>query len=327
MDNQKQIVTHAVTTPNKPQMSTLDLVRYNLNEKYLSQVTNFYNGDQRAAMRFMTGFVDYIRRVPRLIECTPISLVNSAMMIASFRFTPSSVAGEAYIIPYKNNGVLEAQFQPGYQGYVTLFYRAGVRAIQGEIVREHDDFTIENGIISHKVDPRKNKEQRGKAIGAYMRVVMPSGEPIYKYMNGEDILAHGRRFSKAFDKSDSPWKEANDPELHMWKKTVLLQMKATLPKNSELVRAMEEDFKDSTLNTDMVLDPSGPAAAPASHRPHGTIPAESNDVARQADVPDGKCPKGKHDRSRMSEDGIDCLACFDDANAEQPPAQQPDIKA
>lgn len=232
---------------NKPALSNLDLVRYNLSEKYLAQVTNFYEGDKRAAMRFMTGFIDYIRRNPKLTECSPISLVNAAMMVASFRFTLSSVAGEAYIIPYKNNGVPEAQFQPGYQGYVTLFYRAGVRAIQGEIVREHDDFSLELGVPAHKVDPRRSKEARGKAVGAYMRVVLPSGEPVYKYMNGEDIIAHAKRFSKAFNKSDSPWKEENDPELHMWKKTVLLQMKSMLPKNSELARAMEEDFKDSII--------------------------------------------------------------------------------
>jgi len=292
----EQPTTHVVTTPNKPKLSTLDLVRYNLNETYLAQVTNFYDGDKRAAMRFMTGFVDYIRRVPRLMECTPISLVNSAMMIASFRFTPASVAGEAYIIPYANKGTLEAQFQMGYQGYVVLFYRAGVRAIQGEIVREHDEFTLETGIPFHKIDPRKSKESRGKAIGAYMRVVLPTGEPTYKYMNGEDIISHAKKFSKAFNKDDSPWKESNDPELHMWKKTVLLQMKSTLPKNSELVRAMEEDFKDSTLNTGDVLDAGGIATGKA---PHG--PAAGEEM----------CPAGKHG-VEFEVDGI-CTKCVDES--------------
>lgn len=262
--------THVATTPNKPAMSPLDVVKYNLNKTYLVQVTNFYDGDKRAAMRFMTGFVDHIRRQPKLMECSTLSLINSAMMIASFRFTPSSVAGEAYIIPYKNHGVPEAQFQMGYQGYVTLFYRAGVRAIQGEIVREHDDFSLENGVPVHKVDPRKSKEARGKAIGAFVKVVLPSGEPVYKYMNGEDIIAHAKKFSKAFSKDDSPWKESNDPELHMWKKTVLLQMKSMLPKNSELLRAMEEDFKDSTVNTAGVLDAGGPATGKANHAPQIT---------------------------------------------------------
>lgn len=230
------------------QIAPLDLVKYNLNKNYLSQVVNFYEGNKQAAMRFMTGYVDYIRRNPKLMECTPESLINSAMMIASFRFTPSSVAGEAYLIPRKNKGVPEANFQVGYQGWVALFYRACVRSIQGEIVRENDEFDLVNGVPAHKVDHKVSKKARGKAVGCYVKVVLPSGEPVYKYMNGEDIIDHAKRFSQAFGKDDSPWKESNDPELHMWKKTVLLQMKSFLPKNAELVRAMEEDFTDSNIN-------------------------------------------------------------------------------
>ena len=272
--------THLSTTPNKPALSPLDLVKHNLNTKYLTQVTNLYDGDKRAAMRFMTGFIDHIRRQPKLMECGTLSLINSAMAIASFRFVPSTVSGEAYLIPYKNHGVLEANFQIGYQGYVTLLYRAGVRAIQAEIVREKDEFTLDNGVPNHKVDPRKSREARGAAIGAYVKVVLPSGEPTYMYMNGEDILAHGRKFSKSFNNADSPWKEVNDPGLHMWKKTIILQMKSTLPKNSELSRAMEEDFKDSTVNSPM-LDADGPAVAKASHAPvvHDVQPRESNPAA------------------------------------------------
>lgn len=303
--------THAVV----PKPDTLTLVKYNLNEKYMAQVINFYDGDKRAAMRFMTGFVDHIRRIPKLMECTPVSLINSAMMIASFRFTPSSTAGEAYIIPYANHGVLEAQFQMGYQGYVVLFYRAGVRAIQGEIVREHDDFSLENGIPVHKIDPRLSKEKRGKAIGAYVRVVLPSGEPVYKYMNGEDIISHAKKFSKAFNKSDSPWNESNDPELHMWKKTVLLQMKSMLPKNSELIRAMEEDFKDSTVSTASVLDAGGPAVGRSAHAP-AELPATAPKVEHLDaettivhDVQDPeKCPAGKHHIDYVDEKGR-CSEC------------------
>lgn len=302
----KKKATHAVTTPNKPALTPLELVKFNLGGKYLTQVVNFYEGDKRAAMRFMTGYIDYIRRVPKLLECSPLSLVNSAMMIASFRFMPSSVAGEAYIIPYAK----EATFQMGYQGYVTLFYRAGVRAIQGEIVREKDDFKLENGIPVHRIDPRLSKEARGEAIGAYVRVVLPSGETVYKYMNGEDIISHAKKFSKAYEKADSPWNPKNDPELHMWKKTVLLQMKSMLPKNSELIRAMEEDFKDSTINTASAFDAAGPATGKASHAPAGAVHAEAKMV--EPEEKEGTCAKGKHPANMVDTDG-DCSGCVADA--------------
>lgn len=321
--------THAVSLPNQPKMTTIELVRFNLAEKYMVQATNFYDGDKRAAMRFMTGFIDYIRRVPKLMECTPISLVNSAMMIASFRFTPSSVAGEAYLVPYSNKGVMEAQFQPGYQGYITLFYRAGVQAIQAEIVRDKDEISIDNGIVSHKVDPRKSNEERGKAIGAYVRVVLPSGKTVYKYMNETDILAHAKRFSKSYFKydykakkmtdeisNDTPWNPKNDPELNMWKKTVLLQMKSILPKNSELVRAMEQDFKESPVTPESPLDAAGPATARASHKPE-IAPAKEPQTATGGP----RCPAGKHPADKMSTG--ECEYCTNE-EFDQRPAEEKD---
>ncbi|AVT83648.1 recombinase RecT [Rhodopseudomonas palustris] len=228
----------------KKEVTTLDVVRHNLAHAYMKQVTNYFDGDKKAAMRFMTGAVDYIRRVPKLQSCTPLSLMNAIMTIASFRFTPSSVAGEAYIIPYGN----DATFQIGYKGYVTLLYRAGVRKIESDIIRANDKFSMVDGVLRHEIDLTQSKEKRGEPIGAYARVTLPSGEVVTKFMNMEDIIAHAKRFSKTFGKPDSAWDTKNDPELNMPKKTVLIQLSNVLPKNSELVRAMEEDFKDSVLH-------------------------------------------------------------------------------
>ena len=82
-----------------------------------------------------------------ILECTPESLINSFIMMASLKLMPSGVSGEAYVLPYENRskGICEAQFQLGYQGLVTLFYRAGVDAIYADIVREHDTIKILNG--------------------------------------------------------------------------------------------------------------------------------------------------------------------------------------
>lgn len=255
--------THTATKPNAKPPTQLDVVKVTLNEKYMKQVVNYFNGDKRAAMRFMTSAVDYVRRVPKLLECDPISLMNALMTIASFRFMPSSVAGEAYIIPYGN----QAQFQPGYKGYVTLFYRAGVKKIDGDIIREKDKYSMVDGELTHEIDLNKSMSERGKPVGAYVRAMLPSGETVVKYMNQADIIGHAKKFSKAFTKPDSPWNADKDPELWMWKKTVLLQASKFLPKNDELMRAMEEDFKDSTVNVAGMLDAGGPAVGASDHKP------------------------------------------------------------
>jgi len=268
-EKEKSVVTHAVTTPNKQPPTPLTVFKAALANDYQKQVVNYFNGDKTAGMRFLTSAADYVRRVPKLLECDPHSLINALMTIASFRFMPSSVAGEAYIIPYGG----QAQFQPGYKGYVTLFYRAGVKKIEGEIIRENDEFSMTNGELIHKIDLRKTMRERGAPVGAYVRVTLPSGEEAVKYMNGGDIIAHGKKFSKAFSKADSPWNADKDPELWMWKKTVLLQAAKFLPKNDELVRAMEEDFKDSTVSVGGMLDAEGPAVGAADHTPQ-VMPAE-----------------------------------------------------
>ena len=61
-----------------------------------------------------------VQRTPKLLECTPETLLNSCMTMASLKLMPSGVSGEAFVLPYKNKGVMEAQFQLGYQGLVTL---------------------------------------------------------------------------------------------------------------------------------------------------------------------------------------------------------------
>lgn len=269
-DTQKQpelMATHAVTTPNKKPPTALDAFKVQLAGDYQKQVMNYFDGDKQAAMRFLTSAVDYVRRVPKLLECSQISVINALMTVASFRFMPSSVAGEAYIIPYNSKDGMQAQFQIGYKGYVTLFHRAGIKKIYSDIIRQNDKYSLVDGVLTHTVDMTKSKEERGEPVGAYVRATLPSGEEVVKYMNGKDIIAHAKRFSKSFTKPDSPWNAANDPELNMWKKTVLIQLSSTLPKNDELIRATEEDFKDSTVSVAGMLDAGGVAVGAANHKP------------------------------------------------------------
>lgn len=225
----------------KPFTDITDLKSVIANQ-YQKQIKNFF-GDEKRALRFLSGVVAAVQRKPKLMECTAESVINSFMIMAQLELMPSDVSGEAYVIPY--GGV--AQFQIGYQGLVTLFYRSGVKKIVGEIIRENDTYEMVDGELTHKIDLRKSMEERGAPIGAFVRVMLPSGETATKYMNATDILAHGKKFSKAFDKPDSPWNPKNDPELWMWKKTVLKQAAKLVPKNEKLIQAIGEDNKDSVI--------------------------------------------------------------------------------
>jgi recombination protein RecT len=220
------------------------------------QIENYF-GDKDKAMKFLSAVVSDTQRNPALLECEPRSLVNSYMIMAGCGFMPSGVSGEAYVLPYNNNKkvgnewvkIKEAQFQMGYQGLVTLFYKAGVTKITSGIVYENDGIEITNDEIKHTVDPKLSKKERGEAIGAYV-IVTFRGEKIGKYMNGKDILAHAQKFSKSYkpDGKFSPWNPANDPELTMWTKTVLKQHSKLLPKNETINNAIAADNHDSVMS-------------------------------------------------------------------------------
>ena len=227
-------------------IKTQDDLRLILAKQYKQQVMNYFR-DEKQAMKFLSGVMGAVQRTPKLLECEAATLINAFMTMAQLELMPSGVSGEAYVIPYKNSGKMEAQFQLGYQGLITLFYRSGGARVRAEIVREHDTFSYENGEIRHSVDIRKSREDRGEAIAAYA-IATVNGQDIALAMNKNDIIGYGERFSKSFKSEYSPWNEKNDPELWMWKKTVLKQLGKLLPKNETVNRAIAEDNKESVMH-------------------------------------------------------------------------------
>jgi len=240
-------MTSAVT-----QLKTADDLKSLLANHYQKQINNYF-GDDKKALRFLSGVIAAVQRNPKLLECQPASVVNSFMTMAQLELMPSDVSGEAFVIPYSNSKkdgnnwikVMEAQFQLGYQGLVTLMYRAGCKSIVAEVVREHDKFSYVNGVITH--EPDVFSDDRGKAKGAYCIVTLSTGGVVAKVMSAKEILTIAQSFSKSFSKDSSPWHEANDPQLWQWKKTVLKQTAKLVPKNEKLIHAIAADNQDSII--------------------------------------------------------------------------------
>ena len=208
---------------------------------YQKEIENYF-GDHKKALEFLSGVVSSIQRIPKLLECEPTTVINSFMKMAQLKLMPSDVSGEAYVLPY--NG--KAQFQLGYQGLVTLFYRAGVKSIASEVVYKSDDFKYINGEIFH--NPDIFSEDRGVAIGAYVIVETQTGGKISKVMKKSDIINIGKTFSKSYTSEYSPWNAKNDPELWMWKKSVLKQVAKLVPKNETIYKAISIDNEESNIS-------------------------------------------------------------------------------
>ena len=175
--------------------------------------------------------------------------VHLFFILSFFAVTHKSPLGQAYLIPYRNHGTDEVQFQLGYKGMLDLAYRSGqVSTVQAHTVCENDKFEYELG-LDPKLEHVPAKSNRGAPIYFYAVVRMKDGGYCFSVMSKEEVEAHARKYSKAFASSFSPWK-TNFEE--MAKKTVLKKALKYAPMKTEFVRGMVQDMTVKTeLSEDM----------------------------------------------------------------------------
>jgi recombination protein RecT len=205
-----------------------------------------YLGDENKLIKFVSSMRMCFAMNPKLKNCTPDSLRNVFLNCAEWGLYPSHVTGECYVIPYKD----EATFQLGYQGMITLAYRAGVKHIDAQVVYENDVFEYEYGLNqSLKHVPDKFSADRGKSIGAYAVATLDSGIQKFEIMSEADIFKH-RAKSQSWRSSQkySPWNPENDPQLIMWRKTCLKQLFKMLPKTPVMQQAIAADIQGDIIN-------------------------------------------------------------------------------
>lgn len=185
---------------------------------------------------------------PKLSQCTPSSFLGAMMSAAQLGLEPNTPLGQAYILPYMNKGVLEAQFQLGYKGLIDLAYRSGeVEVVQAHIVYENDEFECEYG-LDPKLSHKPAASERGNPIKVYAVFKTKSGGYGFEVMSMDDVRTHAEKYSKAYSTSFSPWK-TNFEE--MAKKTVLKKVLKYAPLKSEFVRGVTAD---GTIKTELSAD-------------------------------------------------------------------------
>jgi recombination protein RecT len=158
---------------------------------------------------------------PVLAKCTPQSFLGAMMSAAQLGVEPNSALGQAYILPYKNKGVYEAQFQLGYKGYIQLAIRSGmykklnVLAIkEGELIR----FDPLNEEIEVNLIEDEELREKSETVGYYAMFEYQNGFRKAIYWTQAKMLHHADRFSKAFSaKEYERLMKGEIPEKDMWK--------------------------------------------------------------------------------------------------------------
>ena len=185
-----------------------------------------------------------LKTTPALQECEPISIMAAVFQMAQLGL--EAIDGQAYIIPYRIAGVRVAQFQVGYKGLVTLFFRHHLaKSLSSGIVCSNDEFLWDRGqgLLSHKENVRGD---RGEAYGYWVKAELTTGGVMIEYMSKAEVEKFAKAKSKTF--GSGPWQTDFD---QMALKTVLKRLMKILPKSVELQTALQ---MDETIKTKISPD-------------------------------------------------------------------------
>ena len=224
--------------------------------------------------RFTRIVTSAISTTPQLANTTPQSFLGAMMTAAQLGLEPNTPLGQAYLLPYKNKGVLECQFQLGYKGLIDLAYRSGqVTIIQAHEVRENDTFEYSFG-LEPSLRHIPARSDRGEVICYYAMFRTRDGGFGFEVMSREDVEAHARRYSKSYSSGFSPWTTNFD---EMAKKTVLKKCLKYAPLKSDFVRAVTSD---ETIKTEIAPDMSEVPSVEVDY----TIDTETGEVTGPEDA-------------------------------------------
>ena len=216
------------TTMSFPAYVKSDAFRSNI-EKTLGSKTG----------NFIGSLLSLYNETPLFSQVAPDSIIQSAMIAATLDLPINKNLGFAWVIPYKHDGVMYAQFQMGYKGLVQLAMRSGQFARLNAV--EIRDGQIESyNEVTGDIKFSDDYDKAAKVVGylSYFRLL--SGFEDYKYMTAKDMQTHAKRYSQSYKNNSGVWATDYDK---MAKKTVMkLQLNSgKAPLSIELVQAIQKD--------------------------------------------------------------------------------------
>ena len=213
--------------------------------------------DKNAAS-FGTSIMQIVNSNAMLLDAEPMSIFNAACMAATLNLPVNNNLGFAYIVPYRNKGRVEAQFQLGYKGFIQLAQRSGqFKRINTCPVYDTD---AEEDVYQRLTSliPRKPS---GQIIGYIAYFQLLNGYEANLTMTMEELEAHAKRYSQTYKRGFGVWADNFEA---MAKKTVIkLLLSQQAPLSIEMQKAVLSDqsvIKDVTAEQFDYIDnqPSEP---------------------------------------------------------------------
>lgn len=186
---------------------------------------------------------------PKLLQCTQVSIVGAIIESVQLGLMPDGILGEANFIPYSNkNGTVTCQFQIGYKGWRKLMQRQpDVAKVVSNCVYGGQIFVYSKPekVVKQHEDGDCTDYSDDNIVGAYATIFYKDGTTVSEYWTTERIEEHKKKYSKARDSYDNPWKSAKPK---MYEKTVIIQLAGIVDINPEIQKAAKMDTMSETEN-------------------------------------------------------------------------------
>lgn len=238
----------------------------------------------------LSTFIQSVQKVPKLAQCTPLSLAGAFITCASVGMAPNSTLAEVHLIPFDVNKWnsqarkfetvrTDVQVIFGYQGLLNLARRSGmVTSVHCDVVYESDiktkNFSYEYGTNKHLMHRPTGKHEEGEApVYAYAWARLKDGDDQFVVMPWADVLMIRNRtqaFKAAMAAYDRAVNDGKKPPaayteapwikfpVEMAKKSAFRQLAKWLPKSVELANALDMDERQDreTLDFSSVIEGS-----------------------------------------------------------------------
>lgn len=184
--------------------------------------------------RFVRLVQTELSKNPALMRCTPRSFLGAVFTAAQLglEFGPLR---QAYMIPFKNQGVDEIQLIIGYPGWLNLIDRSGeIASVSVRRVHRNDDFDYAYGMNEY-LNHKPADGDRGPVTHYYCIIRKVNGGTSMEVMTAAEVIKHRDRFAKS---KGGPW--STDFEA-MADKTVFLKTKKWLPISADVAMASAVD--------------------------------------------------------------------------------------
>lgn len=144
--------------------------------------------------KFLTSLLNVVNNNKLLQSANPESIMKSALIAATLDLPIDSNLGFAYIVPYKD----EAQFQLGYKGLLQLAMRSG-QFLKINIAHLYEGQLIGYDPIKDELSYNLNNKKSDNITHFIGYFKLLNGFEKYLVMSREEIEAHGKKYSKAFN--------------------------------------------------------------------------------------------------------------------------------